>query len=240
MNKKSQVSIFVIIGLILVIILGIVLVKVNYEPDVTRENKNFEEIEKHVTKCIEESALEAIQTLGRQGSLDPQAYTQSDDSVISFYYFKGRGYIPDQETIETQISNFVTDKLYLCINEFSDKEYVIDAEDVVVETKINKNSVDVTLDTPIKVYHHGQKDEHIIPTVKINANLKKIYETSKEIISDTINDPDWIQFDKLYENDLDIKIVKVNSSTIVYVITDNKIGLDKKPYTYRFAVKYDL
>jgi len=80
----------------------------------------------------------------------------------------------------------------------------------------------------------------IIKNIKNEANLKKIYETSKEIISDTINDPDWIQFDKLYENDLDIKIVKVNSSTIVYVITDNKIGLDKKPYTYRFAVKYDL
>lgn len=240
MNKKSQISVFVIIGLILVIISGLVFYKLNDRPIVIRQEKQFTEVEEYVQECIKESAIKAIELLGKQGSLNPSAYVATDDTKISYYYFKGKGYTPDQETIEAQISLYVKEGAYDCINEFSEKGYVIDAQIIEISTEIKNNYVIINLNTPIKVFHDGIKDEIMIPKVELEANLQKIYDTSKEIISDTIKDPDWIMFDKLYANELDIKIVKVNSSTLIYVITDNKIGLNKKPYTYRFAVKYDL
>ncbi len=238
--KKAQVSIFVIIGIILLIISAILVYRFNDRPVIDNPEDDFEEIELYVQDCLQQSAVEAIELLGKQGSLDPSAYVASDDTKISYYYFKGKGYVPDQQDIEKQISQHMRESAYECINDFSDKEYVIDAEIIDISSSIEEDYVIINLDSPIKIYHHGTKDEIIIPEVELQANLKKIYDTTQEIIKDTIQDPEWIQFDKLYENDLDIKIVKVNSSTLVYVITDNKVGLDKKPFIYRFAVKYDL
>lgn len=240
MNKKSQVSVFIIIGLVIIIISALVYFKFN-EPNIKINEKNeFEKINEHIQECIQDSTIEAIELLGQQGSLNPSAYVASDNTKISYYYFKGKGYLPDQDSIESQISLFVKEHAYDCINEFSDKDYVVDVEIIEISTEIKNDYVVIKLESPVKVYHHGKKDEISIPEIELTTNLKKIYDTSKGIITDTIRDPNWIQFDKLYENELDIKIIKVNSSTIVYVITDNKVGLNKEPYTYRFAVKYDL
>ncbi len=238
MHKKSQITVLIIIGLILIIITALVLFKLNYKPEVSTEESDFADIEEYVIECIEDSADEAIIILGKQGSLDPEAYTQSEDTIISYYYFKGKGYFPAQEEIITQLNSYVENDLYSCINRFSDREYVIDTTEIELAAEIYDGYVEIEILTPISVYHHGTRDQISIPAVEVETSLKKVHDASKEIIEDTIKDPEWIPVEKLGEKDLDIRIIQVNSSTLVYIITDNQTG--GKPYVYRFAVKYDL
>jgi hypothetical protein len=241
MNKKSQVSIFIIIGLIIIILSSFFYIRFNVKPELIIDNGNeFKDVEKHIQECIKNSAIESIELLGKQGSLNPTAYIASERNMVSYYYFKGKGFVPEKKNIESQISLFIENKMYDCINKFSDNVYAIDAQEIRIFSEIENDFISIKLETPIRVYHHGRRDDIYIPVIELSTNLKKIYDTSKEMIDNIIKDPNWIDLEEINKKDLDIRMVVVNSSTIIYILTDNKIGLNKEPYSYRFAVKYDL
>ncbi len=249
--KKSQLSIFVIIGLLIVIISAFVIIRINQsklnqikdspELDEDPELKKIQPVYDYISQCLKITTTDAMQLLGQQGLIYPDTYLSSEKVKISYFYYKGKDYFPDIEIVEEQIQNYVQEKIVSCLLEYSDDTFTIEyGEQHNVNVFIEESIVRTELEYPVTVYSHGEVIDVNKFTSEIKTNYNRMYKVSEEIIFDTVNNPDWIDFEKLYNTDLDIKIVKIDKATIVYVIRDSEIGLENEPFELRFGVKYDF
>jgi hypothetical protein len=106
-SKKTQISLFFIIGITLVLVIALILVKINQDkikelltqtPDETTNGTNQEIVydEKikpvvtQVENCMKDSLIGAMKIIGDQGELEPSSYLASKNTKIAYFYFKGK------------------------------------------------------------------------------------------------------------------------------------------------------
>ncbi len=239
--KQSQGSLFVLIGLVILIVVAFVLVRINQTPFQYEEIPELAPVEEHIEACLKSSTVRALEKLGEQGMIQPELYLSSTDSKVSFFYFRGKEYFPEREKIEAQISDYIEEDIQECVSSFSDSRFIIEPRRKPrAGVLFNGQKATVTMDFPVKVTTGGQ--DYTIGWFEtiVKINFADIYELSRQIHRDTVENPEWIDFGWLSKQDYDIKLVRVDESTLIYEITDGSYGLEDSPYVYRFAVKYDL
>jgi hypothetical protein len=243
-STKSQISIFVIIGIVLVIVTAFIVIKINQKrldeiKDEQEHDELFQPVVGYVNNCIKETAVDALQKIGDQGLIYPKVYLASKNTKISYFYFKGEGHFPEENIIENQVGEYIGENIMACIGGFSRAGFVIDTLGKAQASVLFKDKkVKITLEYPMKVYAKGEEFNIKEFSIEIKINFQDIYKLSKKIYLDTMQNPEWINFDFLYEQPFDIKLIKIDKSTLVYEITDTEYGLENKPYRYRFAVKF--
>lgn len=247
--KKSQVTIFFIIGFVILIISAFIYIKLNNDKidniknQLNPDEKKIEPFQKYVESCLDRTGAETLKKLGEQGLLYPEAYINTKDARIAYIYFKGKGYYPeDIALIEDQVSKNIDENIANCTTNFKKQGFVV----IFPETNISVGSVfsskdiNITLEYPAKVFVDGEEFTLSKVSRKIKIDFLKIYSITGEIYKKTKDSPEWISLEYAKEYNFDIRLIKVDKATLIYEITDSKYGLDSKPYVYRFAVKYNL
>ena len=240
--RKAQISIFVIIGIVIIIITGIVVYKINQNrlkqiQLSLPEREKIRPVIEYVDECIKKTTVNALTKLGDQGLIYPTVYLASKNRKISYFYFQGKNYFPDIKEINKQISQYIKENIKECTGDFSETKFAVEDS----HTKINSESffkddyINVTINYPLKIFTQGQEILINEFSVKVKTNFKDMYSTATNIILQTKKNPNEINLDF----DKEIKLTKIDKSTLVYEITDD-VRLDNKPYRYRFAVKYEV
>jgi hypothetical protein len=245
---KGQVSIFIIIGIVAIIILSFLIIQINDDKlnlINTEHEVDYSKLAQPATDyanaCLNKVSLEAMSKLGQQGAIYPNVYIATNDRKIAYFYFKGKGYFPEKEAIEEQFSDYLKENIKSCINDFSDTKLIVEdkGQGITVKTSIDDKKISVEMIYPINVYFETK----VIPLEKFNTVVKtdfsEVHTIAEKIIMETKNNPEWINLESLQDIRYDIRLIKVDSNTLVYEITDEK-GLNDKPFKYTFAVKYGL
>lgn len=246
MGRRGQVTVFIAIGLILVFIVGLVIYKVaSLKKPVTKPAADYSKlapVQNLVESCISSVGTEAILLLGEQGRIYPQAFIQSPTASISYFYYKGNGFFPARmQYLEGDVSRYITENLAECLDAFSDFDYTITGEDerLRVTTRFNQRDATLTVYYPVSVDFGDSKSTLTEFSAQIPFSFQDIYDLSRDIYSMTKEDPAWVDLDFLSEQPYEVRLIKITDDTLVYEITDDT-ALNNKPYTYRFAMKYNL
>jgi hypothetical protein len=249
MGKKGQVTVFIIIGFLVASIIGLVvwkissLTKASVADEGTIEPSKLNPVNTYVEMCLGTVGNDAMAILGKQGRIYPKTYMQSASSSVSYFYYKGQGLFPyDIGTLEADVSRYVKENIKECLDDFSgfDYEFTTRDNELKVTTSFNEEDAVLMLDYPITVKIGSARKTLKSFNSRINIKFMPIYDLSRQIYQKTQSDPEWLDVDFLAEQeDYDIKLVKVSSDTMMYEITDSS-GMNSKPFTYRFAMKYDL
>jgi|SRR3989344_876138 len=242
MNKRGQVTIFIIIAVIIVV--GGILFFVLSKSGIGREviNKNIVPINDFVLDCLEETGNNALIDVGTKGGY---AFLNEDiESVenIPYYLKYNRKLIPTKEFIENEISLIVREELSYCILNFKDlrKDYDGITHDINrVETTILDDKVNIKLNYPISVIK-GESTYNIENfNLDFDVRLDDYYSISEEFISEQQRHLDSICLSCLYgvseEYDVDFDMYDYGDSTIITII-DEKYKLNEGPYEWRFAI----
>lgn len=247
-QKKSQLSIFILIGIVLVIAVAFVLIYLAPASQDTGkvETNDDAHITGFVEGCIDQKSKQALFYLGFIGGGTKQDffthYYEYDDYYrIPYYYYDDKSAI-DSIKIEKVLSNFMDDNLKYCIKSFrnfNDAEF--EYSDPRTEVFIKENEVLFNVDFPVKIKKLN-KEFSIGPvfTSKIPLRLKKIEEASRNIAKKAQQDPeiiDWNYLTELGEQNFNATAYTGYDSTIIYRITDNQNKIDNKEYVYQFCVK---
>ncbi len=248
MKKRSQITVFIILGLIFFLIIGLVVYKI---ADINKKKLGQQgvadysrvmPVENFVQSCVQLVGTEAVTKLGQQGRIYPQAFIQSPTSSVSYFYYKGNGFFPSRvQYLEEDISRYVMENLDECLADFSDFDYPIETDDsrLRVKTSFNERDATIILEYPITVTLSGSKTTVSEFSAKIDFEFLPIYDLSKRIYEKTQAEPDWVDVDFLAEQPYDIRLIKIDDQTLLYEITDDD-ALNDEPYVYRFAMKYNL
>jgi hypothetical protein len=247
MSKRSQVSIFIIIGILIIGIIGSFLI---FRNKIENPYKNAGEFSSEISQinnivegCSRQRAIDAIRIVGLQGGYIniPNDYLKTNFSNIAYGYYLGKNTLPLKSTIEKEISSYIEMTLPYCIEKTDFPDISIDIGDASAKTEINADSVLISAKLPI----YANKENKTFTINKnynseVKVRLNNILEVSNEIINKEIEDPNNIQLSYLTELDYYVMVLPENEKEIVYIISDNKSRIDDIPYSFLFANKLEI
>ena len=245
--KRAQATIFIILGIVLVIAIFIVyqardqIFKSQWGLEKQRDvavQLEIKDIETYVDGCVKDVAEGGIRLIGLQGGymVPPPNSLETDFSTISYGYYNGKKSLPSIEQMQEEFALYVESSLPLCFDESDFPDFDIATGDINARSRIKQNSVSVTVNYPISVskdsanYRIRSKYSKEIP-----VRLGKIYDVVSEIIDNEASNPGAIDLTYLTDLDYDIAILPYSDDLFVYSITDPNSKINDIPYTFMFA-----
>ena len=210
MNKKAQVTVFIILGIVLValLILFLYFKSTFYIGAATPENirKELFPIKEHIEDCLSDIASKYIILIGQQGGyiITPEGtYRLYNSSHISYLCYN----MEDKDTcmnrmltidnMETSLSKAIKDELSTqCIQleKFKKIGYELSARDMKVTTEIGRASVLVSLNYPITITKENVKESISDFSVNLEYPLGSLYEVSQDVLD---SETEFGEFDQL-------------------------------------------
>lgn len=202
-KKTAQVSIFVIISAIIVLV-GVFLV-FNSEVDffISHETQLKNSVSDVVKSCIEKDAENGVFLLGFQGgyievpkeiSINPKRNVDLGVKIPN--WDSERGEIPTISSMENELNNYISEKSIACIKTNiqaleESMNIEIGEENLVVKTTINKENVDIESSLPISFKEKNSEQTYYVSDyfVKLESvRLGDMYSLALEIYNSEVQD----------------------------------------------------
>ncbi|MEM4267436.1 MAG: hypothetical protein QXK37_01250 [Candidatus Woesearchaeota archaeon] len=163
MHKNGQVTIFIIIGIIILSLLALILTEIR--PGVEKEeiissNLQFiERVKTHIGECSQKTLEHAVYFTGMQGGYThpPNEPTpmEFDGYIVPFYLFNNETYIPDNELLEKEMESYVIEHIDECVKgqhtlNYSGYKYKTGA--VKAEIVITQNKIKMRMEYPMEFF----------------------------------------------------------------------------------------
>ncbi|MDD5086638.1 MAG: hypothetical protein PHV16_02705 [Candidatus Nanoarchaeia archaeon] len=242
MKKRGQVSIFIIIGVVLILAISLFfLIRRNSSGFGFVGSPDTRPIEHYIDLCIKSSASDALYLAGVQGGYTktPNIYFESGYARTAYWYNKGEDISPSVGKIEQELSLYVDDTLPECMESlkvFSDMGYEFEFGELKTEAEITENNVDFNINYPIKIIKGDSISEISDFHQSFDVRLGHIIIIAKEIVEKEIEDPDWIDMTYLTEQDIDFNIYPYNENIIIYSLADSSSKIDNNlDFVFIFA-----
>jgi len=172
-NKKAQVTLFIIIAIVIV---AIVLIGFVYRDKIFITTQKIRPevvapVQQLVQACLNVAANDALISVGFQGGyVEPMTYLKTNLSEISYWYYNGEDKRPSIENIENELSKYVDLALPLCLRFNPLKDYNLDYNESNTTVLIKNNTVIFNSNFPISI----KKNDLVVDlsdfkeTIKIN------------------------------------------------------------------------
>ena len=260
-NKKSQVTIFIIIGIIILVSLASVLyirTKVTKKPSEIPPEVRKDPIDEYVGRCLYDVSKDALNIIGMQGGyinipdqirLDPLSSLALDPLryfTIPYWYNPNKNAIPSLNFIENQISDYIKDNIDSCINNFEPFKNEFDIKKIgntTAKTKIMNGTIRVELNYPIQITYKS----NISTSTKtkfvedLNINFKKIYDLAVDITNADTTQL-WLEKFTIYLMTSNPKIpftgFKLSCSQNLWKVSDVKNAIKSDLHTFLPYVRF--
>ena len=198
MNKRGQVTIFVIIGIALIILILLIIFLRNkvYIGTASTENleAQFPQIQQHIEECLIEVAEPRIRQMARQGGfINVVEATFRDYNNFPVHYLCFN--IQDQpncrsrfltlQQMEEELSQFIKDDLEReCLNvqAFDKLGFTLNEGSLEIDASIGQDTVVIEATKPITLSKGEASAEESIFTSTVDLPLGRLYEASRDIV----------------------------------------------------------
>ena len=214
--KKGQVTGFIIIGLIIVVIFGLTLYLSHTIQTKESEAKigGIEQfssealkIKPYIDDCVKQQTVAALLLSSRQ-----------------------EGNLPELEEIENTIENYLNENLKVCTNFEVFKEFEIESGDVSADVKVLQDSFAANIHWPLTV---KQKDLYLKQDrfeLEIPVKLNEMYFKVQNIADSNLG----LDITHILDQELNIEIIGCNNDRIKYVVNDEDYSVDGNVFQFFF------
>ena len=153
MNKRGQVTIFIILAIIILagIIAFFILRNNSNETDIFSSSGQTSSINKFIESCFEEIISEAFLLISFQGGYYnvPEPKKQLGPLLIPYYLYEGKFNVPQIEEIEGQISSYIEENSERCLNNISGNYELKNKGEPNTNSKFEENELKVKVNFPL-------------------------------------------------------------------------------------------
>lgn len=251
--KRGQVTVFIIVGILIVGIVGGVgyAVKVNKDAELSEEffssmavKPELNNIQSSVLNCMESVCKDGLETIGIQGGYyeKPEKSFDLEWAFIPYYYYEGEFYMPSKKTIESELGKYVNDNLNVCLDEIDSGDFELSYRTANTKTFIREKEVGFNIDLGVGIEKEGNKitlELEDFPVV-IDSALTGILEVAEYYTYTHKEDPKMVCISCLgemaEEKDVYVDAINFDENSILIVISENMTA--SEPYAFEFLNKY--
>lgn len=242
-SKKAQLSIFIILAVLLVmvtVILGISY-KLGFErftdEEITqRLNEEAPVFKNVIENCVSFTSNEALKELAMQGRIHPERYFTYLDTNV--YQAAGLA-IPLQE-LENELSENIQETIKPCVEdvvkETEKKGFKITRGELTVAASIDHSDVNIIMNQPITLSLRDQKRETDTFSHAFPVRLQQLWNASEQVVRTYSTTPKLINLTYLDSLDFTTTIMPYEESINLFIFEDNASNLVGQNYMYSIAV----
>ncbi len=241
--RKSQVSVFIIIAIVLVAIIGIYFA---FRTNVLNIGNNIAPevapVYSYVDNCVKQTGQDAIYYIGQTGGyfLVPN---ESSENHIAYYLYNNKNLIPDKERIEKELADYMNEMLFFCTDNFIGfSDFQIKQGDIKTTAKIDNGNVVFDVDYPLSISKSNTNYNINKFETKISARLDVVYGTAFKIMDEQMKNKQDICLNCIQEladnNNLYVDMYDYKENVVVFVITDPQSKINEKDFEFQFANFY--
>lgn len=243
MDKKAQITIFIIIGIIIIgAAISLFAFKDNLK--ISFFNPEIEKVQLFVENCILDVGSEVVYDIGLGGGYSfPPNFSIS--SGIPIYYSNGKSYMPSKKQIENEISEYISARLFFCTKNFVNfPEFEITQREIETKTTINNNKIILDIKYPLSITQEDSTSFiENFENIEIPIRLGIIYDSIEEIINEQLNYESICLsciLDVALENDLYVNLMDYDEETVVFIFKDENSKINNETFKFVFANKYGM
>ncbi len=239
-NKRGQVTIFIIIAIILIAAVSLYFIFKD-KIDVSSQNVATEPIVNFVQECIDQTFEDSLIAVANQGGYSGYSYVprKITNSGVSYYLTKQENYFPSKDFVEEEISEYVERNYFLCALHFIDfPEYEVKEGNLEVFVDILDKKVILDIDYPLTIRKGGGVSRVENFESEINVRLGLVYDSVYDFIDQQRNYEEGVCLsclDIATENDIYVEMSSYYNETIIFTFIDEKSKLNNEPLEWVFA-----
>lgn len=237
--KKGQITIFIIIGILILVFVGVFIFLLSNKNDERDSNQNIIDTEEYqkIQDCVEYTSNTAIYfNLLQGGYYNVEGpYLEYYPIKIAYYWRDDESNLPSLKKIEYELSKLVKDNIKTCL-----KGYDIDR--VTTNVKILNKTIIFDYDIPIKIKNENSVIEFVKFEEKVNIDFYEKYFFVKDFLDIQSDNKGEFPLSKLmdlaYENDFKFEILEIDDDIkVISIIFD---PIDERGYVaYNFAMQHN-
>jgi hypothetical protein len=244
-EKKGQVTVFIILGVILVIIIGLVLYVYGEKLKIRQPDKidtgSMDSLKNYITNCIKKEGNTAIDSLGEHGGrINPKSgYWYLGKKLTYLCYTEElkpcENKVPFiRKEMEMEINSYLSTRVKSCINldNLRKQGYVVEEGKMNLSTEINDQNVMVIMNYPLTVSKGGSRVSQNFFSVDFKSSLGRFADIAAAIVDSEVQYGRF--FNELYEishSDVTVNRWKVGKSSVY------TIKIMNEPREFKFATK---
>ncbi len=197
---KAQITVFIIIGLILMLSLALVLYTVRERFPPAKETlfvpTEAKPLHDFVTECIHLTAKNTLERLGTQAGYitipstiqkNPYSYLPLEPTgtfITPFWYYEGEDRSPNLQRMEQEMNTYITHELKACTRDFASFQELTITEQGNISTKttITEDDIAIKVTWPLRITLAETTTQTKDYVVNEPVRLKKIWETAQAIM----------------------------------------------------------
>ncbi|MBD3252985.1 hypothetical protein GF386_04590 [Candidatus Pacearchaeota archaeon] len=252
--RKSQVTVYVIIGLVVVIAaLGLVYMKyLRQKAELDRQFFASSDIKPKVTNiqasvidCSKDTVKNALYVIGIKGGYynsTPDSYMDLGWVIIPYYYYEGDVNYPSKQDIEKELENFVDDEIKYCLNELDFSGFNVTYNEPKTKVIIKDREVYFNTDLTFEIEREGHKLYYELKDYPVtqNSELDAMLDIASYYTDSHKEDPELYCITCVSEmaekNNLYVDVINVVDDSTLIVISENHTS--PEPYSFEFLNKY--
>jgi len=198
LNKRSQITIFIIIAIVLVAGIAIFFI-FRDKIFVSKLDARFQPIENYFLTCIEEKAIEGKNILGQQGGyIYPPEFAAGSEfspfsnmldfygsSVPYWYYVSGnnliREQVPSKQKMEDQLSQYLEENMDCDFSSYEQNGYIINFSKPKVTAKINDYDIQIDVESALDMSRESESARQTSHKTSITTRTGKFYSEALKI-----------------------------------------------------------
>ncbi|MEK6899881.1 MAG: hypothetical protein AABX05_02040 [Nanoarchaeota archaeon] len=253
MDKRGQIVIFIIIGMLL-LAGALVFFQYKYalskpsgEKAVEGTGKQSAIVSSLVESCLIKTLNQGILENSRNGGyfLLPSSSTTELNENVAYYSVNGKDTFPQDRILAEELGKYVDSLLFICLNDFQSLKkqgYLITAQEPSSLVTLTPEKVLIATKMPINMKISGTEKSvndfaAEISSVSFNKDMQLAREVAKtqqgkEICVSCFSS-------KAAENEVVIVVLPVYNNTYVYELEDQNYLIGEENYKLRFAVRYE-
>jgi len=269
MTKRGQVTIFILLGILIVFIAIAIFfinqytiqksLEIQQEKELDLERKS-QSVKVLVESCIRQVAERAVITVGYRAGKPELDDSYYDGKVFSanYLYYLGEGLALSTDEIESSLEKIMNLQLLECLpNDFKQQDIIneelvslenlvfqglsINSEEVTTVVDISNQYVIFTINWPLTLkLDYMQKVMENFAPVKLPVRLKKTGLFVEEFVQQLELNPYFIDAFYLLDQNLTIDMAIYEEDTYIFLITDENSLIDNEPFKFLFAAKIKI
>ena len=181
--KKSQISLFVIFGAILVVVLAFIFFSGQFQFFQSYETKLKNQVSDIVEDCVYDSANNGLFLIGYQGGyIDlPENRAYDTEEYVDFglkiaTWDSQRGDVPTISSMESELEDFIDEEAMICVSSsldtLSETMEINISSDLTSNVEIQEQNVRVFIDLPVSFREYNS--EEVLSTNSYSVNIDSL------------------------------------------------------------------
>jgi len=175
-NKRGQVTIFIIVA---VLVIAAIALFFTFRGTLQGEKPVSPEaapIANFVQECFESTAEGSLYEIAKKGGYN--FAEEATKTGITYYLIDNKNYLPSISIVETEISDYITRKIFLCTKNFAVfTDYEIEQGNLHVSAQILENTVFFNMDYPLTIERGGKISKINEFETTIPSRIKIVYDS---------------------------------------------------------------